>query len=81
MSNGYKVQCDRGAVELEMTGAPRVHAFCHCEDCRTLLDVPYHSVAAWGADRSWTAATSTAIFSLPRTTLTSRTSMYMLCGS
>lgn len=51
MSNGYKVQCDRGAVELEMTGAPRVHAFCHCEDCRTLLDVPYHSVAAWGADK------------------------------
>ena len=33
-----------------MTGTPRVHAFCHCEDCRALLDVPYHSVVAWDAN-------------------------------
>ncbi len=50
MSRNYKVQCDCAAVGLEMTGAPRVHAFCHCEDCRALLDVPYHSVVAWDAD-------------------------------
>lgn len=51
MSNNYKVQCDCGAIALEMTGAPRVHAFCHCEDCRALLDVPYHSIVAWDADQ------------------------------
>lgn len=51
MSQHYKVHCDCGAIELEMTGAPRVHAFCHCEDCRALLDVPYHSVTAWDADK------------------------------
>ena len=33
-----------------MTGKPKVHAFCHCEDCRNLLDVPYHSVTAWDAE-------------------------------
>lgn len=51
MSNKYNVHCDCGAVEVEMTGTPRVQAFCHCEDCRTLLDVPYHSVTAWDADK------------------------------
>ncbi len=50
MSNQYKVHCDCNAIELEMTGTPRVHAFCHCEDCRALLDVPYHSVTAWDAE-------------------------------
>ncbi|MEE4379987.1 MAG: GFA family protein [Candidatus Competibacteraceae bacterium] len=33
-----------------MKDAPKVHAFCHCEDCRVLLDVPYHSVVAWDRD-------------------------------
>ena len=50
MSKKYNVHCDCGAVELEMSGTPRVHAFCHCEDCRALLDVPYHSIVAWDAD-------------------------------
>ncbi|MDJ0740363.1 MAG: GFA family protein [Gammaproteobacteria bacterium] len=51
MSNNYRIQCDCGAVELEMTGTPRVQAFCHCEDCRALLDVPYHSIVAWDSER------------------------------
>lgn len=34
-----------------MTGAPRVHGYCHCEDCRELLQVPYHSVLAWEGDQ------------------------------
>ena len=51
MNHDYQVHCDCGAIELQMTGTPRVHAFCHCEDCRALLDVPYHSVVAWDADK------------------------------
>ena len=51
MSRVYQVHCDCGAVELEMSGTPRVHAYCHCEDCRELLDVPFHSVVAWDAER------------------------------
>ena len=50
MSNQYQVHCDCGAIELDMTGTPIVHAYCHCEDCRDLLDVPYHSVTAWNPD-------------------------------
>lgn len=38
-------------VEVTMTDTPKVHAFCHCEDCRELLQVPYHSVLAWEGDR------------------------------
>ncbi len=51
MSQSYHVQCDCGAIQVEMSGAPRVHAYCHCEDCRALLDVPYHSVVAWDANK------------------------------
>lgn len=51
MTKTYDVHCDCGAVTLEMVGTPRVHAFCHCEDCRALLDVPYHSLVAWDADQ------------------------------
>jgi len=47
MSNECRVQCDCGAVELSIVGTPIVHAFCHCVDCRALLNVPYHSVTAW----------------------------------
>ncbi|MCG7919849.1 MAG: GFA family protein [Candidatus Thiodiazotropha taylori] len=45
----YQVQCDCGRVALSMYGEPRVHAFCPCEACRNLLDVPYHSIVAWDA--------------------------------
>ncbi|MBP0049868.1 GFA family protein [Marinobacterium sp. AK62] len=47
MSTTYRVQCDCQAVEVSMTGGPKVHGYCHCEDCRELLQVPYHSVLAW----------------------------------
>lgn len=47
MSKEYQVHCDCNSVSLTMSGEPKVHAFCHCEDCRNLLDVPYHSVTAW----------------------------------
>lgn len=45
------VHCDCNAVEVTMTGNPKVHAYCHCEDCRELLQVPYHSVLAWEPDQ------------------------------
>lgn len=51
MSDIHKVHCDCNAVEVTMTGSPKVHAYCHCEDCRELLQVPYHSVLAWEADQ------------------------------
>ncbi|MCP4595585.1 GFA family protein [Neptuniibacter sp.] len=51
MPENHKVHCDCNAVEVSMSGSPKVHAFCHCEDCRELLQVPYHSVLAWEADQ------------------------------
>ena len=47
MSETYEVGCDCGAVRMTLTGEPRVRGVCHCEDCRELLDVPYHQVTAW----------------------------------
>ena len=47
----HTVHCDCNTVKLSMIGAPKVHAYCHCEDCRELLQVPYHSVLAWESDQ------------------------------
>ena len=51
MSNNYLVQCECGTVKLELSGTPRVKGYCHCEDCRGLLDAPFHSVTAWNEDQ------------------------------
>ncbi len=47
MPSEYRVSCDCSAVQLRLTGEPHVRGYCHCEDCRELLDLPYHSVTAW----------------------------------
>ncbi|MCG6940289.1 MAG: GFA family protein [Thiohalocapsa sp.] len=51
MPETYKVHCTCAAVELTITGAPIVHAHCHCMDCRELLNLPYCPVAAWSASQ------------------------------
>ena len=51
MDKNYKVHCECGAVNLQLSGTPRVKGYCHCEDCRDLLDVPFHSVTAWNKDQ------------------------------
>lgn len=52
MSQDYiDVACDCGATRLRVRGEPIVHAYCHCSDCRDLLDVPFHTVAAWQRDQ------------------------------
>jgi hypothetical protein len=51
MSNSsYRVHCNCGAIELEMHGKPYVYAYCHCQDCRDLLDIPFNSLTAWDSD-------------------------------
>ena len=51
MTNHYLIHCECGAVKLKLTGLPRVTGYCHCEDCRNLLNVPFHSVTAWNRDQ------------------------------
>lgn len=46
----YSVICTCGNVKVTLGNKPIVHANCHCDDCRELLNLPYHSVTAW--DRS-----------------------------
>ena len=52
MGNQYQIYCECGAVKIELSGSPRVKGYCHCEDCRDLLDVPFHSVTAWNKDQA-----------------------------
>ena len=51
MRRSYTITCDCGAVEMVLSGEPRVRGHCHCQACRTLLNVPFHSVTAWNADQ------------------------------
>ena len=46
----YKIQCKCNRVQLSLHNEPIVHAYCHCNDCRDLLDIPYHSVAVWSEE-------------------------------
>lgn len=50
-SNSYRIACDCDSVRVTLSGDPRVRGFCHCDDCRDLLKIPYHSVTAWDKDQ------------------------------
>jgi hypothetical protein len=39
--------CICKSTEIEVTGAPAVMAFCHCESCRTWLSAPVHGATLW----------------------------------
>ena len=43
----YKSGCVCGAVQVELSGAPAVQAYCHCESCRTWLGAPIHGATLW----------------------------------
>lgn len=47
----YLVNCDCGTVQMTLSGEPRVRGYCHCEDCRELLKIPFHAVTAWNPDQ------------------------------
>jgi len=39
-SQEIQAHCQCGAIEIKIQNTPIVHATCHCEDCRDLLDIP-----------------------------------------
>ena len=43
----FKTECSCSQIKVTMIGEPRVSGYCHCNDCRELLNIPYHSVNAW----------------------------------
>ena len=52
MSDSYNIQCNCGTVKMTLTGEPKVRGVCHCEDCRELLDIPFHAVTAWEPEQA-----------------------------
>ena len=51
MQSIYTAHCECGSVEISLSGSPRVKGICHCEDCRDLLNVPFHAVTAWNPEQ------------------------------
>ena len=47
MSKHYIAHCDCGRIEISIEGSPKVHAVCHCSDCRELYDIPFYALTAW----------------------------------
>lgn len=50
MSDTYQGLCFCGAVEFEVTGAPAVMGFCHCQDCKSWLAAPMSAFTLWPPD-------------------------------
>jgi hypothetical protein len=43
----YHGSCFCGAVEIEVTGAPAVMGFCHCDSCRSWSASPVNAFTLW----------------------------------
>ncbi|MFV0408200.1 MAG: hypothetical protein ACK5LJ_00425 [Paracoccus sp. (in: a-proteobacteria)] len=56
MSSDHSLKCTCGQIALSLSGAPRVRGHCHCQACRSLLNIPYHSVTAWNPEQVEIAA-------------------------
>jgi hypothetical protein len=50
VSDIYKGSCFCGAVEFEVTGAPAVVGYCHCEDCQAWSAAPINAFSLWPPD-------------------------------
>src|SRR5436190_20827566 len=40
-------RCFCGAVEIEVTGAPKVMGYCHCNSCRSWSAAPVNAFTLW----------------------------------
>lgn len=47
MTEKYSGSCLCGAVRIEVTGAPVVQGFCHCQTCRAWSATPVTAYALW----------------------------------
>ena len=47
MSETYKGSCFCGEVEIEVSGAPAVMGYCHCDDCKSWLAAPMSAFSLW----------------------------------
>jgi hypothetical protein len=47
MPNRHLGNCFCGAVELEVTGAPKAMGYCHCESCRSWSASPVNAFTLW----------------------------------
>lgn len=44
------IQCNCGAIKLELTGEPLAQFYCHCDDCQTVHGGAYIPVAVYPRD-------------------------------
>ena len=80
MGETYRISCDCGAVSLELTGSPRVRGHCHCQACRTLLNVPFHSVTAWNLDQLLVTSGAENLLSFQHPRLNMKKAYCAACG-
>lgn len=80
MPNKYEIHCECGKVRIILDGLPRVKGYCHCEDCRNLLNIPFHSVTAWDKDQITIAQGSSSLISYQHPTLEMKRISCSICG-
>ena len=50
MSDTHKGSCFCGAVEIEISGAPAVAGYCHCDDCTIWAAAPVNAFSLYPPD-------------------------------
>lgn len=80
MTKQYHIHCECGAVAATLNGQPRVKGHCHCEDCRDLLDIPFHSVTAWNKEQLELTKGAQALAEYQHPTLTMKRVFCSHCG-
>ena len=62
-----EVQCNCGAVRMELSGEPVAQFYCHCDDCQKAVGAAYLPIAVYPADAVVVVAGDPNMRSLERT--------------
>lgn len=69
--SGFQVQCNCGAVKLEITGEPVAQFYCHCDDCQAVHGAAYVPTVMFPVDTVRIVAGETMQYTLKVTPRTS----------
>ncbi len=79
MSGSYVGTCFCGAVEIGVTGAPKVMGYCHCRSCRSWSGGPVNAFTLWSPDAVQVTKGSENIETFAKTAMSER-QFCRLCG-
>ena len=74
----YQGSCFCGAVEIEVTGAPDVMGYCHCQSCRSWSGGPVNAFSLWKPDAVRVTSGAEHIATFTKTPVSERKYVYVV---